>query len=127
MANIVVKPEVGSGAPNWLGASREPDKSIYKADKSFETLFSGIGDLLGMGAKTADTYVQEKIKDAWEKDFQPVRDAQGVGDLVEGSKVGLNSPGEGRSVGLPSDKQEQWACSSKICSGLRLLMLQRNA
>lgn len=47
-----------SGTPDFTGASRGAG-----ANRSFEALFSGIGDALTQGVQTADTYVQNKIED----------------------------------------------------------------
>lgn len=51
-------PTVGEVAPNYTGRSQGGG-----ADTSFETLFSGIGQALGQGVQTADTFVQNKIED----------------------------------------------------------------
>lgn len=92
MADFVPKTGIDSGAPNWTGASRQPDKSLYRADTSFEALFSGAGQAIAGAANAAYTGIVERIKDDWRGQLDPVRDAQGVGDVTDAATVGLKHP-----------------------------------
>lgn len=92
MADFVPKNQFDPNAPNWTGASRGPDRHAYTADRSFETLFSGLGEAVTGAANAAYTGIVENIKTDWRKEFEPVRDAQGVGDTTDAATVGLRHP-----------------------------------
>lgn len=115
MADILPKYNPGETAPNWTGASQKPDASTYRADKSLETLFSGVGDLIGQATQTGYNAVTNKIKEQWNSVFDPVRDAQGVGPATQAAPVGLNTPAEGLDAsgkkvgGIPSAATESMA------------------
>lgn len=87
MADFVPKNQFDPNAPNWTGASRSPDRHLYSADKSFEALFSGAGEAITGAANAAYTGIVEKASDEWKKLFEPVRDAQGVGDATAGAST----------------------------------------
>jgi plastocyanin len=78
---MLPKTNFDPSAPNWTGASRQPERSNYQVNKTFETLFSGIGDAVTGAANTGYGFVVDKLKNAWEQELEPVRDAQGVGDF----------------------------------------------
>ncbi len=115
MADILPKYNPGETAPNWTGASQKPDASTYRADKSLETLFSGVGDLIGQATATGYNAITNKVKDKWNSVFEPTRDAQGVGDVTQAAPVGLEQPGAGLSAsgkpvgGIPAAATESMA------------------
>ena len=56
-------------APDFSGASRGTG-----GDKSFETLFSGIGETIEAGVQTADNYIQNSIEDDARYGFDALND-----------------------------------------------------
>ncbi len=92
MADFVPKTAIDPQAPNWTGASRGPDRSAYQPNRSFESLFSGIGEAVSGAASVAYSGIVEKAKNEWHNKLEPVRDAQGVGDLTAGATVSGKHP-----------------------------------
>lgn len=112
MVDIAPKFNPGENAPNWTGSSQKPDASLYRGDKTFETLFSGVGDLVTQGTKATYEGITNRIKDTWNSVFEPVRDAQGVGDATQGSNVGVTAPAAGlgaQGQGIPAATSESFA------------------
>lgn len=95
MADFLPKNTIDPNAPNWTGASQKPDASNYRANRTMETLFSGVGNLVGNAADAAYTGITNHIKETWNSVVDPVRGAQGVDAMTDGANVGVNAPGAG--------------------------------
>lgn len=112
MADITPKFNPGESAPNWTGSSQRPDASAYRADKSMETLFSGVGELISGATTSLRTKHVDEMKSYWEGKFNPVRDAQGVGDATESATVGVSNPASNLDHSgkvIPSQDKESFA------------------
>lgn len=95
MVDFLPKNTFDPNAPNWTGASQKPDASNYRANKTMETLFSGVADLAGGAVQSTYNYIVDKAKKTWNGELEPVRDAQGVGAVSDAAPIGLSTPGAG--------------------------------
>lgn len=89
MASFNPDPQVSElQARDQTGASRG-----IPADRSFETLFSGLGDLIGGAAKTVDTAITDKIETDARYGFEALNDE--VGMSTDTVPAGLTQSSEG--------------------------------
>lgn len=120
MVDFNPKVPLDPNAQSWVGASRAADPKDYRADKSMETLFSGVGDLVTGATQSAYLAKKESLKGEIDAQVNPVRDAQGVYDAQAGAFVGLSKPGEGLGAdgkpvpgspvgGIPAEATQEFA------------------
>lgn len=82
-------PDVGDApAPDFTGVSRETGPN-----RAFEALFSGVGNALEQGVRTADTYIQNKIEDDARYGFESQNKEFGLDSDVVPSEITQTSEG----------------------------------
>lgn len=87
--------------PNYLGSSRGFDR--VEADKSLGSLFSGIGEVVGAGARGLETAFKDVIRNDLYKEVDKVRSLHGVDEGVAvAQRLGSESVGAG--VGGQTDE-----------------------
>jgi hypothetical protein len=75
--------------PSYVGQSQAPSmREAQMANKGFETLFSGLGDVVTGAAKTADNEITDNIKTDVYGKVDPIRDSQGVALAAANADVG---------------------------------------
>lgn len=85
MASFTQQTNLQNNAPDWTGSSKKPDPSAYRPNRTFESLFSGVGDLVTGAAKVGSQYVESLITGDLVGGVERRRDAQGVGEVTAGS------------------------------------------
>ena len=82
-------PDIGSApAPDFTGVSRGTGPN-----RAFEALFSGVGNALEQGVRTADTYIQNKIEDEARYGFETQNQKLGLDPDVVPSEITQTSEG----------------------------------
>lgn len=82
-------PDVGNApAPDFTGVSRGTGPN-----RAFEALFSGVGNALEQGVRTADTYIQNKIEDDARYGFESQNQEFGLDSDVVPSEITQTSEG----------------------------------
>jgi len=105
VVDFTPKTNFDPNAQNWTGSSRGPERKDYQVNRTFETLFSGIGDTITGVTKTAYEGIVDTAKKAWEADFEPTRDAQGVGDFRDN----MDANRAAQKSGMPPPEKESYA------------------
>lgn len=82
-------PDIGNApAPDFTGVSRGTGPN-----RAFEALFSGVGNALEQGVRTADTYIQNKIEDDARYGFETQNQEFGLDSDVVPSEITQTSEG----------------------------------
>jgi hypothetical protein len=82
MVDFVPKTQFDPNAPNWTGASSKPDARAYTANKTFEALFSGVGNVVEGATAVGYQSALETVSGELKPEINRIRGEQGVDAAV---------------------------------------------
>lgn len=87
MASLIPQTNFQNTAPDWTGSSKKPDPNSARPNKTFQSLFSGIGEMVTGATKVADQSNMIRIDADVKAGVDSIRGAQAVDDVTAGAAV----------------------------------------